>query len=95
VSDVLSCDEVEGPPSEVLARVARVADRVAVAFDGAQDVEWIADEGGRVQLLRIRPVVRLHATSHGAPRRTHRAHCPTARLESVVAGSRALHDSAA
>jgi pyruvate,water dikinase len=96
VSDVLSCDEVEGPPSEVLARVARVADRVAVAFDGAQDVEWIADEGGRVQLLRIRPVVRLLATTaNGATRRSHRAHRPAARLEPVVAGSRARHDSAA
>ena len=59
VRDVLSGEPLGDPPAEVLARLGRLADRVAAAFDGPHDLEWVADAGGRLQLLRIRPVVRL------------------------------------
>ncbi len=51
------------PPAQVLARLARLAQRVADTFDGAHDLEWVADATGRVLLLRLRPVVRLRSTS--------------------------------
>ena len=58
----------------LLARVARVAEKVAGAFDGPHDIEWVIADDGRVQLLRVRPVVRLHVDAGGrndvpAPRR--------------------------
>lgn len=62
VRDVLTADPTSGPPAEILTRLARLAQRVDVAFDGPHDIEWSADADGRVQLLRIRPVVRVRAT---------------------------------
>jgi pyruvate,water dikinase len=74
VRDVLSGDDTAGPESHFLGRVARVAEKVAAAFDGPHDIEWVIADDGRVQLLRVRPVVRLHSTPGGrdevpAPRR--------------------------
>jgi pyruvate,water dikinase len=62
VRDVLSA-HVAGPPAQLLARLARLADKVATAFDGPHDLDWVAADDGRLQLLRVRPVVRLHATA--------------------------------
>ena len=62
VRNVLSDGEEDGPVTHLLARVARVADKVAAAFNGPHDIEWVIARDGRVQLLRVRPVVRLHST---------------------------------
>jgi len=45
------------PPAAVLARVARLAAKVTERFGGPHDLDWVADPAGRVQLLRLRPVV--------------------------------------
>ncbi len=58
----MSAEHAGGPPAHVLGRLARVADRVAAAFDGPHDLEWVVGTDERVQLLRVRPVVRLHVT---------------------------------
>ena len=65
VRDLLSGGDLVGPGSHLLARVARVAEKVAAAFNGPHDIEWVIADDGRVQLLRVRPVVRLHSTSGG------------------------------
>jgi pyruvate,water dikinase len=65
VRDVLSA-HAAGPPAQLLARLARLADKVAVAFDGPHDLDWVAARDGRLQLLRLRPVVRLRATTGSA-----------------------------
>jgi rifampicin phosphotransferase len=65
--DVLSADPAAGPATAVLARVARVAEKVANTFEGPHDIEWVVADDGRVQLLRVRPVVRLQV----APRDRH------------------------
>jgi rifampicin phosphotransferase len=62
VCDVLSPDGTEAPDAHLLGRLARIADKVTAAFDGPHDLEWVIADDGRVQLLRVRPVVRLHAT---------------------------------
>jgi pyruvate,water dikinase len=98
VRDVLSAQPLGNPPAEVLVRLGRLADRVTAAFDGPHDLEWIADAGGRLQLLRIRPVVRLRATpsSTATPLpRAHRARRRRAQLEPVGADGHALDGSAA
>ena len=59
---VLSAEAVAGPPLDVLARVARLAQRVTDELEGPHDLEWLVDPSGRVRLLRVRPVVRLHPT---------------------------------
>ncbi len=66
VRDVLSGDHDGGPPADLLGRLGRLAARVAAAFDGPHDLEWVADADGRLQLLRVRPTVRLHTVP--APR---------------------------
>jgi pyruvate,water dikinase len=71
---LLSGGDAVGPETQLLARVARLAEKVAAAFDGPHDIEWVITDDGRVQLMRVRPVVRLHATPGGrdgvpAPRR--------------------------
>ena len=65
VRDLLSGGDSAGPGTHLLARVARVADKVAAAFNGPHDIEWVIAHDGRVQLMRVRPVVRLHATPGG------------------------------
>jgi hypothetical protein len=71
VRDVLSGEDSEdsegskhdgGPPAVVLGRLGRLAARVADVFDGPHDLEWVADADGRLQLLRVRPIIRLHST---------------------------------
>jgi hypothetical protein len=47
------------PPPAVLARVAWLAAKVAAHFGGPHDLDWLADPTGRVQLLRLRPVLRV------------------------------------
>jgi pyruvate,water dikinase len=74
VRDILTGGDDSGPASHLLARVARVADKVASAFNGPHDIEWVIADDGRVQVMRVRPVVRLHAAPGGrdespAPRR--------------------------
>jgi hypothetical protein len=74
VRDVHSAEPTAGPPAHLLGRLARVADKVASIFDGPHDLDWVIAEDGGVQLLRVRPVVRLHSTPGGrdaepAPRR--------------------------
>jgi pyruvate,water dikinase len=49
------------PPAAVLARLGRLDTKVASAFDGPQDLDWIADGAGRLHVLRVRAVVRLSA----------------------------------
>jgi hypothetical protein len=63
VRDLISGGDVAGPDTLLLARVARVAEKVATAFDGPHDIEWLIADDGRVQLARVRPVVRLRSTS--------------------------------
>ena len=84
------------PPVAVLSRLARLADSVTETFGRAHDLEWVADDAGRLQLLRVRPVVHLRATTMGparpavlglARRATHRA--------PAYVGARTLDDSAA
>ena len=98
VCDVLSAQPLGDPPAEVLVRLGRLADRVTTVFDGPHDLEWIADVGGRLQLLRIRPVVRLRATagSTATPMaRGHRARRRRAeQLAALVADSHALDGAA-
>jgi pyruvate,water dikinase len=65
VRDVISGGDDAGPDTYLLARVARVADKVATAFDGPHDIEWVIADDGRVQLVRVRPVVRLHSAPGG------------------------------
>jgi rifampicin phosphotransferase len=62
VREVVSA-HAAGPPAQLLARLARLADKVATAFDGPHDLDWVAADDGRLQLLRVRPVVRLHITA--------------------------------
>lgn len=62
VRDVLSGEHLDHPPVEVLARLVRLADRVAAAFDRPHDIEWATDDAGRVHLLRIRPGLRSTET---------------------------------
>ena len=69
VRDVLSDQHLDHPPVEVLVRLARLADRVARAFDGPHDIEWASDDAGRVHLLRVRPVVRLRSARATPPTR--------------------------
>lgn len=54
-------EDLDHPPVEVLARIARLAERVADRFDGPHDLEWLVDDAGRAHLLRLLPVARLHA----------------------------------
>ena len=82
----------------MLSRLTRLADGVATTFGGPHDLEWVADDAGRLQLLRVRPVVHLRATTmgparpgtHGPARRRRATHRPPA-----FVGIRALDDSAA
>jgi rifampicin phosphotransferase len=66
VRDVLSAPAA-APPAQLLGRLARLADRVAAAFDGPHDLEWVVADDGRIQLLRVRPVVRLHVAGGARP----------------------------
>ena len=68
VRDVLSGPHLDHPPVEVLARLAGLAAQVADVFDGPHDIEWAADERGRVHLLRLRPVVCLHVSAEAGGR---------------------------
>jgi hypothetical protein len=105
IRDVVSAEPADGPPAEVLTRVARLAVRVADRFAGPHDVEWVADPAGRLQLLRLRPVVQLRpAPSAGAAAvppsvRTSRASRSRRRrsssLEPVFATDRSVDDPAA
>jgi pyruvate,water dikinase len=74
IRDVLTAEPDGGPPVEVLGRLARIAARVADVFDGPHDLEWVCDADGRIRLLRVRPIVRLHTAP--APR----VHRPVRRL---------------
>jgi hypothetical protein len=47
------------PPAAVLARLSRLATKVADTFGGPHDLDWTADSAGRLQLLRVRPVLRV------------------------------------
>ena len=67
VRDVMSAQPVGGPPADVLVRLARLGERVAAAFDGPHDLEWIADADGRLQLLRVRPLLRLRSAPSTGP----------------------------
>jgi hypothetical protein len=78
VQDVLSGASSGEPPADVLARLARLVQRVAAAFDGPHDLDWVADAAGRVVLLRLRPVVRLRSTSPQVPTARPRAVAPVA-----------------
>ena len=69
VQEVLSGESAGDPPTELLARLARLAQRVAAAFDDAHDLDWISDAAGRVLLLGLRPVIRLHAAAAQNPGR--------------------------
>ena len=74
VRDILTGGDLVGPATHLLARVARIADKVASAFNSPHDIEWVIADDGRVQLMRVRPVVRLHSAPGGrndvpAPRR--------------------------
>jgi hypothetical protein len=103
VRSVLSADASAGPPLDVLTHVARLAQRVADSFDGPQDIEWLVDGSGRVQLLRIRPVARLRPTPAtgtarpvGAMSRADRSRRRrTARRVDALVSGRSVDDSAA
>jgi pyruvate,water dikinase len=70
VRDVVSASTA-APPLPLLGRLARLADKVAAAFDGPHDLEWAVATDGRLQLLQVRPVAGLHvaAGSRSAARR--------------------------
>jgi rifampicin phosphotransferase len=72
VRDVLSAPSA-APPAELLGRLARLADKVTAAFDGPHDLEWAVAADGRIQLLRVRPVVRLHVAGGARPAAPRRA----------------------
>ena len=55
VRDVVAGEHLDRPPVEVLARLARLAERITATFDGPHDIEWAADEHGQVHLLRSPP----------------------------------------
>jgi len=65
VRDILTGGDLVGPATHLLARVARIADKVARAFNSPHDIEWVIADDGRVQLMRVRPVVRLHTAPGG------------------------------
>ncbi len=65
VRDIVTGGDLVGPATHLLARVARVAEKVARAFSSPHDIEWVIADDGRVQLMRVRPVVRLHSTPGG------------------------------
>jgi pyruvate,water dikinase len=88
VRNVLSSEDAKdvkhdgGPPADVLrvlGRLARLAAKVANVFGGPHDLEWRSDADGRLQLLRVRPIVRLHAAP--SPRAT----APVRRLVDTAA----------
>ncbi|MET0457648.1 MAG: hypothetical protein ABW195_00245, partial [Ilumatobacteraceae bacterium] len=93
--DVLSGGHLDHPPVEVLARLARLAERLAVAFDGAHDIEWAADGQGRVHLVRFRPVVRLRSTPTASAHWTGRCgRPPLALVPALVDDGRAAETAA-
>ena len=99
VRDVMSATAGGGPPTVVLHRLSRLADGVAARFDAPHDLEWVADDDGRLQLLRIDPVVHLRAATGPArpltiaPRRARRRR--TATVAPAFVDSRSIGDSAA
>ena len=61
VCEVFSADEVRRPTREVLARLNRLADRLAAVLGGAPDFEFAVD-GGHVRAVHVR---RAAATTAG------------------------------
>ena len=55
-------------PGDPPPRAASLASptRWPAAFNGPHDIEWVIADDGRVQLMRVRPVVRLHVDARRA-----------------------------
>jgi hypothetical protein len=91
VRDVLSGPHLDHPPVGVLARLAVLSQRVADVFDGPHDIEWVADDRGRIHLLRLRPIVRLRVSAPADTRCTRR---PLTLVPALV-GDRRVDETAA
>ena len=68
VCEVPVGDGLRHPPNEVLARLGRLADRLAAVLGGARDFEFAVD-GGRVRAVHVRRGRRRHDSWRPLPHR--------------------------